>query len=185
MLVVLLGHCVKPQRKMHALSSPCVVKGHMCLGRTQTRESGNVGVKRRGCVCFAKPRTPPENAGTAGVISDTRDRPSEIITKLFRFLYKPASGWTDRFGVAWPLGDPDGRSDLERAAAREQAMLDVVNIDKDERRERIQLGIILTAVSVGVMWYMVQNHVEPLPRLTILPSFLLGAAETASGVIGL
>jgi hypothetical protein len=41
------------------------------------------------------------------------------------------------------------------------------------------------AVSVGVMWYMVQNHVEPLPRLTILPAFLLGLAEIFSGVSGL
>jgi hypothetical protein len=107
MLVVLLGHCVKPQRKMYALGSPCVVKGHRCLGRNQTRESGNVVVKRLGCVCFARPRTPPETAGIAGVIADTRDRPPEVITKMFRFLYKPASGWTDRFGVAWPLGEPD------------------------------------------------------------------------------
>jgi hypothetical protein len=42
------------------------------------------------------------------------------------------------------------RSDYERAAAREQAMLDVVNIDKDERRERIQLGIILTVPQTNV-----------------------------------
>jgi hypothetical protein len=45
------------------------------------------------------------------------------------------------------------RSEAERAAAREQAMQEVVNLDKDERRERIQLGIILTVGNVlGWHW---------------------------------
>lgn len=51
-------------------------------------------------------RQQPE-VGPEAVVVDERDRPPQFITDLFRFLYKPASGWTDRFGFAWPLGELD------------------------------------------------------------------------------
>jgi hypothetical protein len=93
--------------QMHVLGSLCVVRGQRPSTPTQGRKVGKVGGKGLGCVCFAHPRTPPESTGPAGVIADTQDRPPEFITRLFRFLYKPGSGWTDRFGFAWPLGEVD------------------------------------------------------------------------------
>lgn len=62
---------------------------------------------------------PQPEAGPEAVVADDRDRPPQFITDLFRFLYKPASGWTDRFGFAWPLGDLD---EVRRAQKRDYTM---------------------------------------------------------------
>jgi hypothetical protein len=56
----------------------------------------------------AMPKGPPEGNGPDAVAADVRDRPPPLITKFWRFLFKPDDGWTDRFGFAWPLGELDG-----------------------------------------------------------------------------
>lgn len=108
------------------------------------------------------------------------------VTRLWKVFFKPASGYTDRLGVAIPIGNKlDERTDEERSKARQDAARAAVNIDREERERRLVFGTILLVVTGFIVKALVEKHAGPLERLYVLPTFFLGAAEIASGVAGL
>jgi len=117
---------------------------------------------------------------------DTVTWPSEKVHELWKVFFKSGDGYSDVFGVAWPLRkDAQKRSAEDIEVARARAAKDLTNIDSDERRRRVIFGSIVTTVIVAAMVVAAKLHAHPLERAWLLLPFFIGAAEIASGVSGL
>jgi len=120
------------------------------------------------------------------VLLSEKDDAFDPVATVMSTAFKAGEGRRIAWGLLTEEVEPSSiPSDAERAALREQAAEDLVNIDQNERDRRRIAGTALSVATAALALALLAAQVGALTRAAILPPVFLATGYLASADEGL